>query len=152
MSAEGKRIAAEWRKWRDSDEGSACLEGATSGLFLENRLWYAFMAGQTEGTAWSGGDGCGLKSLNGSGLIKPFLQAMINTINTTIPIRIFKGGYLVDVKYSAETEAQLAEIASAWSDYIRERVHAKFWMGVDWAYPDQSNVRQFANYNARSAT
>jgi hypothetical protein len=32
-------------QWLESDEGKKCGEGMTSGKYLENRLFYAFVAG-----------------------------------------------------------------------------------------------------------
>jgi len=35
-----------WQKWLTSDEGKQIAEGTTAGVYLENRLWVAFMAGR----------------------------------------------------------------------------------------------------------
>lgn len=43
--------AIAWAKWINSREGFQCLSGRTSGEYLENRLWRAFMAGRGYGVA-----------------------------------------------------------------------------------------------------
>lgn len=35
-----------WEKWKETDEAKKCLEGKTWGVYLENRLMRAFMAGR----------------------------------------------------------------------------------------------------------
>lgn len=37
--------AAAWNKWIGSAEGKKCMESGAAGVYLENRLWHAFMAG-----------------------------------------------------------------------------------------------------------
>lgn len=37
----------KWYKWKSSEEGKRCLIGSAAGEYLENRLWFAFMAGMT---------------------------------------------------------------------------------------------------------
>ncbi len=35
-----------WGKWLNSEEGKSCTKGEAEGKYLENRLWFAFMAGR----------------------------------------------------------------------------------------------------------
>lgn len=41
--------AIAWDEWLESDEGSRMSSGTTSGQYLYNRLWWAFMAGIKHG-------------------------------------------------------------------------------------------------------
>lgn len=43
----GKKHPAnkEWKKWKETIEGMKCLKDEAEGRFLENRLFWAFMAG-----------------------------------------------------------------------------------------------------------
>lgn len=45
LSAEYRFDGDSWVKWYSSEEGKQCRQGTTSGEYLENRLWRAFMAG-----------------------------------------------------------------------------------------------------------
>lgn len=45
INSDGRSMAEAWLKWIDSAEGVACSSGSSSGEFLKNRLWHAFMAG-----------------------------------------------------------------------------------------------------------
>lgn len=38
-------FAKSWAEWLKTDMAQKCLDGAASGEFLKNRLWYAFSAG-----------------------------------------------------------------------------------------------------------
>lgn len=42
---DGHEAAAAWEEWKKTTEAEQCLDGQTSGVFLHNRLWRAFMAG-----------------------------------------------------------------------------------------------------------
>jgi hypothetical protein len=44
-AAPGEELAAAWRQWLESDKGKQCIAGDAHGRYLENRLWWAFMAG-----------------------------------------------------------------------------------------------------------
>lgn len=35
-----------WEEWRNSEEGYRCIDTPCGGIYLENRLWRAFMAGR----------------------------------------------------------------------------------------------------------
>lgn len=35
-----------WTKWINSEEGKSCSEGNATGVYLDNRLWRAFIAGR----------------------------------------------------------------------------------------------------------
>lgn len=41
----GKEIAQAWQDWARSEQGKRCRSGSASGEYLDNRLWWAFMAG-----------------------------------------------------------------------------------------------------------
>ena len=43
-------FSVAWDKWTESHEGIKCLAGTTSGAYLKNRLWAAFMAGAEVGS------------------------------------------------------------------------------------------------------
>jgi len=38
-----------WPRWIRSDEGKRCAQGTATGIYLENRLWHAFIAGLAAG-------------------------------------------------------------------------------------------------------
>lgn len=40
--------AIAWEEWLNSEEGKKCTEGSAEGVYLQNRLWKAFMAGRAE--------------------------------------------------------------------------------------------------------
>jgi len=40
-----KEINEAWAIWRKSAEGQTCRSGSANGEYLDNRLWFAFMAG-----------------------------------------------------------------------------------------------------------
>jgi hypothetical protein len=46
-SIDGRIIAKALTKWLKSDEGQKCIDGTTSGQYLQNRLRSAFIAGFT---------------------------------------------------------------------------------------------------------
>lgn len=35
-----------WEKWKQSVQGALAMEGNAGGVYLQNRLWDAFMAGR----------------------------------------------------------------------------------------------------------
>jgi len=47
----GGQKKGPWYEWLNSPEGKGCADGTTHGQWLENRLWYAFVAGMKAGWA-----------------------------------------------------------------------------------------------------
>jgi len=47
----GERQAKAWREFKAAPVNAALFEGTTSGEYLSNRLWYAFMEGYLAASA-----------------------------------------------------------------------------------------------------
>jgi hypothetical protein len=46
MAEKAKFRYEDWTEWIASPEGKKAAEGTTTGIYLENRLWAAFVAGR----------------------------------------------------------------------------------------------------------
>lgn len=54
--SDGRERAVSWDAWLLTDEAKKCLDGTARGQFLQNRLWWAYMAGWEASEAKTKGD------------------------------------------------------------------------------------------------